>query len=251
MRYTVNQLATLSQVSIRTLHFYDEIELLKPAYYGENNYRYYEEEQLLLLQQILFFRELDVPLDEIKKIILSSDFDKINSLQSHKKLLQQKIQHQHTLIATIDQTIEHLQGATKMQEQDFFYGFDSETQKQHEKHLVESQIVTQEVLDECNQKIATWTNQEKNDFINEIERIMTALIAALESNTSVADATVQTLMQQHYNWLQRTWNPTKQRYLELVELYQTPGFKEFYDRRHPKLLTFMLTAMRVFAEKLL
>ena len=58
MTYTVNQLAKLSGVSVRTLHFYDEIGLLKPARYGENNYRYYEAEQLFMLQQILFFREL-------------------------------------------------------------------------------------------------------------------------------------------------------------------------------------------------
>ena len=58
MSYTVNKLAKLSGVSVRALHFYDEIGLLKPAFYGENNYRYYEEEQLLLLQQILFFREM-------------------------------------------------------------------------------------------------------------------------------------------------------------------------------------------------
>ena len=55
MAYTVQKLALLSGVSIRTLHHYDEIGLLKPAYVGGNGYRYYEEEQLLLLQQILFF----------------------------------------------------------------------------------------------------------------------------------------------------------------------------------------------------
>ena len=76
MTYTVNQLAKLSGVSVRTLHFYDEIGLLKPAYYGENNYRYYEEEQLLILQQILFFREMGCPLNDIQRILSSNDFDK-------------------------------------------------------------------------------------------------------------------------------------------------------------------------------
>ena len=56
MAYTVKKLAKISRISIRTLRFYDEIGLLKPAYYGDNNYRYYEEEQLLILQQILFYR---------------------------------------------------------------------------------------------------------------------------------------------------------------------------------------------------
>jgi DNA-binding transcriptional MerR regulator len=56
MAYTVKELARLSGVSVRTLHFYDEIGLLKPARVGENQYRYYEQDQLLMLQQILFFR---------------------------------------------------------------------------------------------------------------------------------------------------------------------------------------------------
>jgi DNA-binding transcriptional MerR regulator len=58
MAYTVKQVATMSNVSVRTLHFYDETGLLKPAYHKENGYRYYEEPQLLALQQILFYREL-------------------------------------------------------------------------------------------------------------------------------------------------------------------------------------------------
>ena len=66
MPYTVNKLARISGVSPRTLRFYDEIGLLKPAYYGENHYRYYEEEQLLMLQQILFFREIGFPLREVE-----------------------------------------------------------------------------------------------------------------------------------------------------------------------------------------
>ena len=69
MKYTVNKLAKISGVSSRTLRFYDEIDLLKPAFYGDNQYRYYEEEQLLMLQQILFFRELGFPLNDIQRII--------------------------------------------------------------------------------------------------------------------------------------------------------------------------------------
>jgi DNA-binding transcriptional MerR regulator len=56
MAYTVKQVAALSGVSVRTLHFYDETGLLKPAYVGSNSYRFYEEPQLLTLQQILFYR---------------------------------------------------------------------------------------------------------------------------------------------------------------------------------------------------
>lgn len=123
MVYTVKKLAKISGVSIRTLRFYDEIGLLKPAYYGDNNYRYYEEEQLLMLQQILFYRELSFPLNDIQKIINSDDFNKIDSLISHKQVHAQNLNRTKKLIKTIDQTIAHLRGKITMRDEELFVGF--------------------------------------------------------------------------------------------------------------------------------
>lgn len=70
MAYTVKKLSNLSGISVRTLHFYEELGLLKPAYYGSNGYRYYEAQELLQLQQILFFKELGLTLKQIQKILI-------------------------------------------------------------------------------------------------------------------------------------------------------------------------------------
>lgn len=123
MAYTVKKLAILSGVSIRALRFYDEIGLLKPAYYGDNNYRYYEEEQLLMLQQILFYRELGFSLNDIQKIINSDDFNKIDALISHKQVLVESLDRTKKLIKTIDQTILHLRGKITMRDEELFVGF--------------------------------------------------------------------------------------------------------------------------------
>jgi DNA-binding transcriptional MerR regulator len=69
MAFTVKQVAGMSGVSVRTLHFYDETGLLKPASHGANGYRFYEEPQLLTLQQILFYRELGLELKQIKAVL--------------------------------------------------------------------------------------------------------------------------------------------------------------------------------------
>ena len=249
MAYTVKKLAKISGISIRTLRFYDEIGLLKPAYYGDNNYRYYEEEQLLMLQQILFYRELGFALNDIQRIINSDDFNKLDALVSHKQILEQGLDRTQQLIKTIDKTIEHLRGKYKMKDEELYYGFDSEKQKEHEKYLVKEGIVTQEFLDECNAKVKNWSDEEKNAFILDIEHIMKELVAAIEKNVEPSDKKVQALMKQHYIWLKRTWTPTKEKYIGLAELYQKPEFRIFYDSRHPKLLQFMLEAMRIFAEK--
>ncbi|MES2217616.1 MAG: MerR family transcriptional regulator [Pseudomonadota bacterium] len=123
MSYTVKKLAKLSGISIRTLRFYDAIGLLKPAYYGDNNYRYYEEEQILMLQQILFYRELGFPLNDIKRIVSSDDFNKIDALISHKQILAQSLDRTEKLIKTIDQTIAHLRGKITMRDEELFAGF--------------------------------------------------------------------------------------------------------------------------------
>jgi DNA-binding transcriptional MerR regulator len=123
MAYTVKQVARMSGVSVRTIHFYDEMGLLKPAYHGTNGYRFYEEAQLLLLQQILFYRELGFELRQIQRILGRADFERVAALQSHRKVLQRDLRRTGALIETIDKTIQHLKGKRKMKSQEMFAGF--------------------------------------------------------------------------------------------------------------------------------
>ena len=123
MAYTVKHVAAMSGVSVRTLHFYDEAGLLKPAYHGTNGYRFYEESQLLILQQILFYRELGFELKQIKEILGRADFEKVAALQSHREVLQNSLARTRTLIETIEKTIQHLKGTRKMKNEEMFAGF--------------------------------------------------------------------------------------------------------------------------------
>jgi DNA-binding transcriptional MerR regulator/quercetin dioxygenase-like cupin family protein len=123
MAHTVKQVAQMSGVSVRALHFYDETGLLKPARVGANGYRYYEEPQLLKLQQILFYRELGFELKEIKKILGRRNFEKVAALQSHRAVLQKNISRSRALIETVDNTIKHLKGTKVMESNELFAGF--------------------------------------------------------------------------------------------------------------------------------
>jgi DNA-binding transcriptional MerR regulator/quercetin dioxygenase-like cupin family protein len=123
MAYTVKQVAALSGVSVRTLHFYDETGLLKPAFVGANGYRFYEERQLLTLQQILFYRELGFELKQIEGILGRADFEIAAALQSHREVLATQFARTRTLIDTIDKTINHLKGASSMKSEEMFAGF--------------------------------------------------------------------------------------------------------------------------------
>src|SRR5712671_7233776 len=123
MAYTVKQVAAMSGVSVRTLHFYDETGLLKPAYHRANGYRFYEEPQLLTLQQILFYRELGFELKQIKGILGRDDFEIVAALHSHRKVLRTNLSRTRRLIETVDKTIKHLKGTKKMKSEEMFAGF--------------------------------------------------------------------------------------------------------------------------------
>src|SRR4051812_16493320 len=137
MAYTVKQVAAMSGVSVRTLHFYDETGLLKPAYLAANGYRFYEEPQLLLLQQILFYRELGFELKQIKQVLRRRDFEKVAALQSHRKVLQKNLNRTATLIETVDKTIQHLKGKKKMKSEEIFAGFSVASGKDRFENRVE------------------------------------------------------------------------------------------------------------------
>ena len=97
--YTVKQMSKMAGITPRALHYYDEIGLLKPSRIGDNGYRYYGDEALLRLQQILLYRELEVPLDDIKEILGRRDFDVVNSIRKPQRTALQT----HRAVGTPDQ----------------------------------------------------------------------------------------------------------------------------------------------------
>ncbi|MFA9378747.1 MAG: MerR family transcriptional regulator [Lachnotalea sp.] len=102
----INEVAKLTGVTVRTLHYYDEIGLLPPAETTESGYRIYNEDSLETLQQILFFRELDFPLVQIKEIMSNPNYDKGQALHKHKELLMKKRDRLDKLISLVNCTIE-------------------------------------------------------------------------------------------------------------------------------------------------
>lgn len=251
MAYTVKELSKMSGVSIRTLHWYDEIELLKPAYLGSNGYRYYEEEQLLLLQQILFFRELGFKLDKIHTIIGKGDFDKIRALKIHRETLEKSLYQTKELIKTIDKTINHLTGKQKMEDQELYAGFDRAKQKEYEQYLVKYHgKVAEDLILESKKRSAEWGSQEWKDVKQEGEAIYQAVSDCIEQGLGPRSDEVQALIARHVQLMGRFYDVTKDVYVGLTHLYvEHPDFRKFFAPYHPDLVEFLAEAMRVYAYK--
>ncbi len=250
MAYTVKQLAGISGVSVRTLHFYDEVALLEPAYVGANGYRFYEEPQLLRLQQILFYRRLGFELKQIKKILSRPDFDKIAALKSHRKVLLKDLARTEELIRTIDKTIKHLKGTKKMKGQELFEGFNPEVQAKHEQYLIDR--FGDEMKEEIAQskvRVKDWTKSDWEKAGWTFNQICTELVAAMKQSLAVESVEVQKLVRRHYNWLKQFWTPTRERYKGHTLLILDSDLRKAYEAHDPGLPEFIARAIKVFAER--
>ena len=134
---TVRQLARVAGVSVRTLHHYDAIGLLKPSSYSAAGYRLYSEAAVVLLQQILFFRELGFSLSDTRNIMSRPGFDVREALESHRALLARKAERITELMATVDRTIRDLEGEELMQIRDYYEGFSDEKIEQYRREVRE------------------------------------------------------------------------------------------------------------------
>jgi len=249
MPYTVKQLATLSKVSVKTLHHYDRIGLLKPAYYGENRYRYYEDEQLFQLQQILFYKELGFPLNDIKRILSSDDFDILEALRSHRSTLTDGVIQHNTLIGVIDKTIKHLEGETMVKLEEIFEGFTEDKQHMYEEFLLKNGI-KQDAINRSLEKTKDWSKEQWLDHKKKADQILSDLAASIDAGLSAGSKDVQALVRKHFDCVCNFWIPNKDAYIKLAGFYGShPGFVAFHENIHPKLLPFLTEAMTVFANK--
>jgi DNA-binding transcriptional MerR regulator len=251
MSYTVKQLAKISGVSVRTLHWYDEKDVLKPSYHGANGYRYYEEEQLLILQQVLFFRELGLPLKDIQKLLQRDDFDKFKALQSHKQILMKEIDRKNSLITTIDKTILRLGGKKIMQDQELYQGFDKAKQKEYEQYLVkEYGTKAEELLKQSHKRTAKWDKDQWDDVKKAGDQIHKELADVINLGLDPESEEVQKIIHRHYELQNRFYDLTKEVYIGLADLYaQHPDFQKFFDAYHPKMIEYIGEAIRYYADK--
>jgi DNA-binding transcriptional MerR regulator len=251
--HTVKQVAKLSGVSVRALHHYDEIGLLKPACVGANGYRYYGREELLRLQQILFHRELGLPLEDIRRLLDAPGFDRVAALKAHRAKLAADARRYRRLVRTIDETLAALEGATTMDDKAMYQGFDPEKQAQHEAWLVDRYGgEMQQRIDEARQQMRGWKQADFDRMMVEAEAIEAALAKALADGLPADSTTVQDLMRRQCAWVGASWNrpPTRDAFIGLGRLYQeNPDFRARYEGRAAGLTDYIVEAMRVLAER--
>ncbi len=247
MRYTVQQLADLAGVTVRTLHHYDEIGLLKPERAG-NNYRSYGEAELLRLQQILFYRELEVPLEQIAAIIDAPGFDMKKALAEHRAELSKKQLRLAGLLGTIDKTLLKLSGKKDLSDDELFEAF-------WEKHETEyapeakARFGHTDAWKQSQERTKHLTKEDFKRMAKEADIFMKALAALIDRGPE--DAEVQAMIARHYKSLETFYDPSPELYRGLSEMYMNdPRFRATYEKYDARMPEFMRDAMLVYCDRM-
>ena len=242
--YSVQQLSALAGVSVRTLHHYDRVGLLKPARRSEKGYRFYGKEELLKLQQVLFYRELDFPLKEIAKIINDPYFDLLKGLEFHKAELQKRADRYQVLLATLEKTITELKAKKEMMtDEEMYKGFTKEEMKTMRREVVErwgeEELLAVEERIRILGKEGWEDHQQKGEEINQ-------LLAEL-STLDPGDEHVQKAIALHHRHLNFYYEVDAGRYKGLGAMYvEDDRFSAYYDKYKEGLAKFLGKAIHVY-----
>jgi DNA-binding transcriptional MerR regulator len=240
---SVKQVCDLAGLTPRTLHYYDQIGLFKPARVGKNGYRYYSEESVLQLQQILLYRALDMPLEQIRRILKRRDFEALSALESHSQELGKRIARLARLRDTVDSTILHLKGVRPMSQKQFFEGFSEEQQAEYEKEAM--QLYDPEIVKASNKKWKAYTPAEKQRIGEEGNAVYAGFLEAIPRGPASTEA--QACVERWRRHMEYFWVPNEQQLLGLAEGYNNdPRFKANFDKIDPRLAEFLREAVHVY-----
>lgn len=247
--YTVKRLSDLAGVTVRTLHYYDEIDLLKPTQVASNGYRHYDDAALIRLQQILFYREIGLELLEIKEILDSPDFDVIDALRSHRKVLKEKINRLENLVDTVDDTVKHLEGKRAMSKKQLFKAFSKE---QQEEYTREARLTYGP--EKVNESVKRWNSYDKakqDSVLEEMGAVHTDIAAAIDAGLAPDSAEVQALLDRWQENLRNFYEPTLEILRGLGELYNSnPEFIANFQKIHVDLPAYLQEAITQYVDDL-
>lgn len=239
----------MAGLSTRTLRYYDEIGILKPARINSSGYRIYGQSEVDKLQQILFYRELEVSLESIKNIITSPFFESEKALKEHRIKLLEKREQLDLLIANVDKSLGQKKGSVTMTNKEKFEGFKQKMIDENEKKYGK-EIRTKygdKQVDKSNAKIKNMTEEETS----RVEKLAIDVMATLKEAFATGDPageSAQKAAKLHHQWLCYYWDTyTKESHAGLARMYvDDERFTAYYDKDQPGTAAFLRDAILIY-----
>ncbi len=243
MKMSVSKFAKFTGVSVRTLHYYDEIGLLKPDLVDEQNgYRSYGENAFERMQEILFYRELDFSLRDIKKIISSPDYNKQEALKGQRSLLLLKRKR-------LDKIIDLIESVEKGERIMDFKAFDNKDISAYKKEVKERWGKT-DAYKEHQEKTADYSADKWNDIANSLNEILAEFSIAMKNGEKADSDTAQLLVKKLRDFITDTqYTCTNEILSSLGEMYVfDERFKKNIDKNGIGTAEFINDAIKIYCE---
>ncbi|MBC1433743.1 MerR family transcriptional regulator [Listeria rocourtiae] len=252
MEYTVQKLGLLAGVSTRTLRYYDEIGILKPARINSSGYRIYGQTEVDKLQQILFYREMNVSLEQIKAILEQPDFDEAEALRKHRASLLDKRKQLDELICNVEKSIAHSERRITMTDQEKFEGFKQKMIDDNEEKYGEEirEKYGEDQINKSNAKLKGMSEAEMERINQLAEDILANLQVAYETGDAAGEE-AQAVAAMHKEWLSAYWDTySKEAHAGLAQMYvDDERFTAYYDKKQPGSAAFLRDAIVIFTSK--
>ncbi|KXK26071.1 MAG: HTH-type transcriptional activator TipA [candidate division WS6 bacterium OLB20] len=250
--YTIQQLSAFSGLTVRTLRHYDDLGLLPARERNSSGHRLYSRSDLLRLQQIMFYRELDVPLSEIAEIVDDPDFSLTEALERHRKRIGAEISRLQKLIATIDTTLHTVNQETMSDRTNEELLYDGFSKEQIEEINAEVDLTYDPaIVAESRKRAKVMTKKEIEAFKIESSDILNGLIAAFRRGAAADSEETLKWIGRHVDTINRFYTPTPEIISGLGDLYvQDPRFTEYYDKHVDGLAAYVRKGMKAYAESM-
>lgn len=249
MEYTVQKLGQLAGVSTRTLRYYHEIGILKPARINSSGYRIYGQAEVDRLQQILFYRELGITLDVIKDIMTSPSYNETIALKKHREQLLDKRKQLDLLISNVEKTIASKEGRIKMTDKEKFEGFKirliDENEQAYGKEIREK--YGDDTVNKSNEKLKNMT-PEDYEAVTRLANQVTETLAEAFKTGDPGSELAQKAADLHKQWL-TFYRPeySKEAHAGLAQMYvDDERFKAYYDANQPGTAEFLRDAIQIY-----
>jgi DNA-binding transcriptional MerR regulator len=245
---SIGELARAANVSTRTLRHYDAIGLLPPTWTQESGERMYDVTAQLRLQRILVLRELQLPLDEIARV-LAVEVEPLEALRAHRERVARERDQLAAVLATLDSTIDVLESGGDIVPASLYEGFDASKQEQYEAELVERYgDDVRPAIAESHGRMSSWTDTERAAIPVVFADLEQRLAEEMDSGADPSDDAVQDIVAEHYAYICRFWTPDANMYAALGDLYvDHVDFRARKDAVRPGLAEFERDAMAVYA----
>ena len=248
--YTVHELAALSGCTVRTLHHYDELGLVR-AGRAANGYRRYGPAEVDRLQQVLLYREAEMPLADIKRLLDDPAFDAREALAGHLRELHARKERLDGLIASVEKTLASMEGSGEMDDEEKFEAFKRGLVDENERHYGEEARGRwgDDAVDASNAKLMGMT-EEQYRGTQELERgIKDALVAAMAAGDPAGEDALRAA-DLHRQWLCAFWKDgtySKAAHQGLAEMYAADErFKAYYEAWAPGAAEFLRDAIKAY-----